>query len=71
MKISIQYQTSGSIPITVESGFDCNHSGAELQEVDYGYLSHEQQDWMDDFKEVLICDKCDAIYNNETDEWEY
>lgn len=66
--------------ITVQVGYTqagefvldfCNHAGAVIEEIDYGYASYEKADWVDDFSNSLVCDKCEytafiepEYYNN-------
>lgn len=53
---------------------ECNHAGAELEEVDYGGLRHDSVgdlDWFDDIHKALVCDKCEHVEDIEPDEPDY
>ena len=52
---------------------ECNHAGAEEEEVDCGGLRHcanGDLDWFDDWKNLLVCDKCNAVYNDLDGSWD-
>jgi len=52
-------------PITVQilddagDVLECNHAGAEEEELDYGYADSNKCDWVDDWHNSMVCDKCD------------
>lgn len=62
-------------PITVQELtpegdlWDCNHAGAEIESRTTFYISANDGE-MDDYEsEVLACDKCNAWYSDEDQEW--
>lgn len=62
MKIFISDKSFRPEYITVQVYEDsclvyCNHDGAEIEDVDFGY--YENEDW----ESVLVCNKCDAVQN--------
>ena len=60
MSINISQVYSEEL-VTVVVNDLCNHAGAEIESVDFGYASYEQADWIDDIQDVLVCDKCQEI----------
>lgn len=70
MKINIKQQYQYPEPITVQVGYyednqfileNCNHAGADILEVDSGYSDPIQCDYIDDWHDSLVCDKCNDI----------
>jgi hypothetical protein len=43
----------------------CNHAGAELDDVDYGYPDATICDYRDDWRRVPVCDKCNEVIDND------
>lgn len=39
----------------------CNHAGADVEEVDYGYADANKCDYVDDWRNSMVCDKCDNV----------
>ena len=60
MTIQIK-QDSKSEWVTVVWNDYCDHAGAEMQTIDFGYPDREKADWIDDIQDVLVCDKCEEI----------
>lgn len=59
--------------ISVVVNDECNHAGAEREEVDYGGLQHDSVgdlDWFDDFRPALVC-KCGHVEDIEPEEPDY
>lgn len=65
-KINVFEYYSFDEPITVqwyENDFliDCNHAGAEIEEVDHGYADPYLGDYVDNWQKVPVCDKCNEV----------
>lgn len=66
MKINIHSVYSYAEPVTVQAFEDevlvyCNHAGADVLEVDFGFANSNTCDWVDDWHDMLVCDKCDML----------
>jgi len=72
MKIGVSYiPNEQEISVIVDG--ECNHAGAEEEEVDYGGLHHDSVgdlDWFDDLRLALVC-KCGHIQDIEPEEQDY
>ena len=60
MHINVKYDTKSEWVTTTWIDF-CDHAGAEMQNVDFGFPDREKADWVDDWQYVLICDKCGEL----------
>lgn len=69
MQLNINYKPTEE-PVTITIDDECNHAGADYEDIDFGYASYEHADWIDDWRTVLVCDKCDAWYNDHYESWE-
>ena len=50
---------------------ECNHAGKYQDQLDYGHASYEKCDWVDDWHNSWVCDKCDWTEYIEPEEPEY
>lgn len=44
---------------------DCNHAGYEYEEVDYGYADSNIGDYVDNWRKMPVCDKCNEVIDND------
>jgi hypothetical protein len=48
---------------------ECEHTNTDTESIDYGQPNAEIGDYVDDWRDTLVCQDCDAIYNEYDSEW--
>lgn len=72
-QIIVADRSSGTLDISVFVNDECNHAGAEYEELDFGQPVYRngELDYEDDWRTVLVCPNDQAWYNKFMEEWFY
>lgn len=71
MTIEVKAPYSYEEDVTVVVNDECNHAGKYEEELDYGYADRNICDWVDDWHNSWVCDKCEWTEFIEPEEPEY